>query len=107
MRIANFELDVDELDYLKLTDFNRFRCQSVRPRLTLWKPIHPPFLVSSSSATKCQKIAKEEQTQPPIILEDISHVDKTDLEPTRLVSTVHVQEVTVPKSMSKILIEKE
>jgi len=105
---SKFELDVDELDCLKLKDFNRFGCQSVRPKLTLWKPIHPPFLVASSSATKCQTIAKNEQTQFPIIPEDISHVDKTDLESPRLVPTVHhVQEVTVPKSMPRFLVQEE
>jgi len=101
-----FELDVDELDYLKLMDFNRFRCQSVRPRLTLWKPIHPPFLVASSHAANCQKIVKEEKTQPPII-QDVSCCDKTDLEPTVLPSTCDVQEVVDLKPLPRFLVEKE
>jgi len=39
------------------------------------------------------------------IIEDISHVDKTDLESTALVSTIHVQEVIDPKP--GFLVEKE
>ncbi len=41
------------------------------------------------------------------ILEDISHLDMTDMEPTVLPSTVHVQEVINPKPMPGILVEQE
>jgi len=60
--------------------------------------------VANSTATNCKKIAKDERALSPII-EDISYLDKTDLEPTALVSTAHVQEVTDPKLMPGILVE--
>jgi len=101
------ELSIEELNNIRKKDFNHFRCSySEMPKLTLFKPIHPPFLVASSPATKYKKIAKDERTEPPII-EDVSCGDKTDLEPTRPVSTVHVQEVIDPQPMSGILVEEE
>ncbi len=103
------ELSVKELNGIRRTDFNYYSgCFSVTPKLVLVKPIHSvhPFLVASSPANNCKKIAKDETTQPSII-EDISHLDKTDLESTALPSTGDIQEVVDPKSMPGFLVEKE
>jgi len=103
------DLSPDELNNLRKTDLNSFRCSySEMPKLALVKPIHPahPFLVASSSATNCKKIAKDERTQPPI-LQDISHLDKTDLESTAFLSTGDIQEVVDLKLMPGILVEEK
>jgi len=77
------ELSVDKLNGIETTKFNYFRGSFTEmPKLVLTKipsSAHPN-LADISLAVKCQEIIKDESTQP-FLLEDISYINKIDVDP--------------------------
>jgi len=103
------ELSVDKLNDIEKTKFNYFRGSFTEtPKLTLIKAATSthPILTASSLAVKCEKIVKIESTQSPII-EDVSQVDKIDMDPMVLACAHNNHEVTSSKHMLSTLDEEQ